>query len=770
MQIYEDAPKGVSFQTQTPVAPRSGRKPLGRHNFQGTPHQKSKKDNTQLEANSNNRMKTPIGGRKGGTTTTAQPTSAQSFRRALRQSLSPLPGAAVVPMSHNKPAAVLPKVSFSPEVTGGDDDDDGLIPRMADRVDKVEFSKPSISGGLSSKRISLGGLGPPQRVQPKTPNSLLQTEMDDSTSDLEVSLLVSPPGAVRNALDVTHNPSSASSTSLLIVPPATAATIHTITSSQKKAKQIPLQPWRSPPLQPRSLLATMPEERNQTNRGGIAMDLSTMFSREKKSPPPQHLLERLQKPVGSKQKSSPPQSTSENMFFSLSSPPPRVWKQGFEDRRVVERVVEDLVEPVQPLLTPANDRSGTPIAGGIVASSDKITEDKPKKMEMTLIVGPITKLPYTAPHSPTPTATVNDDTPNKSQSKGGISMDMSNLFSDAASAKGVQSNPPAHLLQRLARKTAPKTQTAPEANKKYVLLRPKGRVTTSKSSSISLKAKPMALATKPEATKVPPKKTVSVATRQVAPIKSNEIMQRRTNSKKEVSGTGALKPSMQPESSSRAVAATKNSTTFRTGRAPLQKNEKFFPTSGVESTPTTKGKGVAFVIAPPNEEAIYPVAKRKTTPVKNCDSVTHKLKITRDANDWAGKQCDTFASWLNYTFHPDEEEDDSISTSGLRALVMHRRLAQVRYRAAELFQGPVMRKVRDEVKSEISRGRLTLRKDRDLNADLSLRKLATKLLLSYTTPWIRLALEIMFGESIPLPDVLNDDLVSLTFSTNLTWA
>ena len=199
-------------------------------------------------------------------------------------------------------------------------------------------------------------------------------------------------------------------------------------------------------------------------------------------------------------------------------------------------------------------------------------------------------------------------------------------------------------------------------------------------------------------------------------------------------------------------------------RAPLQKNAKFFPSETDATTSRrTTDKGISFDIAPPKDTAIAST-KRRTTPVKK-QTATHKVispfKIARDKDDWAGKQCDTFVGWLNYTFHPDEDEDGD-SASGLRALVMHRRLAQVRFRAAELFQSPTMRKIREAVQSEIVRDRLTIRADRDLHADLSLRELATQLLLSYTTPWLRLGLEVMYGECIVVQENLQDEGASGT--------
>jgi abnormal spindle-like microcephaly-associated protein len=87
-------------------------------------------------------------------------------------------------------------------------------------------------------------------------------------------------------------------------------------------------------------------------------------------------------------------------------------------------------------------------------------------------------------------------------------------------------------------------------------------------------------------------------------------------------------------------------------------------------------------------------------------------------------------------------------------------MAQIRMRAYDLFFDEEMKKVKITVRDEIIRGRLAIRPDRDLYADLSLRKQAISLLMSYTTPWLRLGLEVLFGECI-VPVVSQQDSSSV---------
>lgn len=130
--------------------------------------------------------------------------------------------------------------------------------------------------------------------------------------------------------------------------------------------------------------------------------------------------------------------------------------------------------------------------------------------------------------------------------------------------------------------------------------------------------------------------------------------------------------------------------------------------------------------------------------------------------DWAEKQCDAFTEWLNYMFNPTEDLDHELTLrqiesgqsdaimnrAALRTLVVHQRVAQARSRALQVFHTPPMKKARQVIVAEIARGRLSLRSDRDMHADLTMRGKVVSLLLSYSTQWLRIGLEVLFGEPI----------------------
>lgn len=134
---------------------------------------------------------------------------------------------------------------------------------------------------------------------------------------------------------------------------------------------------------------------------------------------------------------------------------------------------------------------------------------------------------------------------------------------------------------------------------------------------------------------------------------------------------------------------------------------------------------------------------------KRTISVTHSV----ESDDWSEKQCHSFTQWLNYTFEPTEEMDVdetdlSLDRVALRSLVVHRRMANARSAAMSVYKGSEMTKTRKAIALEIHKKRISIRKDRNLHADLTIRNQVMTLLFSYSIPWLRLGLETLYGESI----------------------
>ena len=139
---------------------------------------------------------------------------------------------------------------------------------------------------------------------------------------------------------------------------------------------------------------------------------------------------------------------------------------------------------------------------------------------------------------------------------------------------------------------------------------------------------------------------------------------------------------------------------------------------------------------------------------KQTEHLTAKAEIEEANNDeWADKQVQTFSKWLNYLFYPNEGNDDESETAALRTLVLHQQMAAARRNALSVYSSSDMVRVRKIVSSQVSRNRIALRTDQDLYANLNLRHKITSLLLNYSTPYLRLGLETLFGQVILPVDV-----------------
>ena len=127
------------------------------------------------------------------------------------------------------------------------------------------------------------------------------------------------------------------------------------------------------------------------------------------------------------------------------------------------------------------------------------------------------------------------------------------------------------------------------------------------------------------------------------------------------------------------------------------------------------------------------------------------IPTTSESEEWIEKQCETFTLWLNYVVRSPaaHEESDASPPSALRVLQAHQHMANLRLKGLQLFER--MRGTRQVLLREIQRGRLALRKDQNIFANLTLRQQMIELLLQYSTPWLRLGLETLFGQAI-LPD------------------
>jgi hypothetical protein len=142
-----------------------------------------------------------------------------------------------------------------------------------------------------------------------------------------------------------------------------------------------------------------------------------------------------------------------------------------------------------------------------------------------------------------------------------------------------------------------------------------------------------------------------------------------------------------------------------------------------------------------------------------------RLKKSFVDNNFTEKQIIGFTEWMNYTFNKAdlnyliEENEITDTTSGMsdtvqnisamKVMKLKRDEAKIRQTAFETFNS--LSNVISAVDHEVSEGRISLREDPDLLADLGLQAIFCKLLFSYETVWLRLGLEVIFGEILSLP-------------------
>ena len=136
------------------------------------------------------------------------------------------------------------------------------------------------------------------------------------------------------------------------------------------------------------------------------------------------------------------------------------------------------------------------------------------------------------------------------------------------------------------------------------------------------------------------------------------------------------------------------------------------------------------------------------------------LKKSFVDNNSVDKQIAGCTEWMNYIFKKGDQNrtttdmDDmnaapeETDISAMKYIQQKREEAKTRQKAAEMFKS--MSSVLSAVDHEVSEGRIALREYPDLLADIGLQATFCKLLFSYQTVWLRLGLEIVFGEVLSL--------------------
>lgn len=583
-------------------------------------------------------------------------------------------------------------------------------PELARRGRGADSTTARVGSGALARNVS--SLGPPQRVAPKTPNSILRTELEafDSSSASssctgEESLLLSPPpGALWNVLRLVDSGCkselmTASSPAqvgtapsdemilihgnlgtddgslahdgccngLVVVSPQAAGKIHRWSTSSKSAR------------------STFVTGNNEPTRGtGAACGDDTLSS-----PAVHRAL--LQNP---------------HQFAGVHEETPSPC--------AVHKEVKDDCHVPQGLSSTTTTNSAL-FARPLTRS---------KESSSTLLIQRTTKC--------------------------GVSMDFSSLFSPTA--KPCDDTPAfastlSHPQHKNAMTQAENSLLTPATRRsiKDTFRNTHSNVNTTRSKDKSNGADSTDLSSK-----------VLTLDRPSSPLSNMDIHQATTSAEINLRVFKRI-PDVQFEETN-ALAACENAAESSTFHLDMHtrsrsKNVNCLIDSKFEEIKTHSG-GLAFEIS----STCASIEKRNATTIHNSTQVVLATKCKDDAEVWVENQSRSFLAWVNHTLNTSDDEDalndvhaGSAKTdpiSGLRSLLVHRRLSQVRTKAYRLFQDASFLSIRTRLLQEIAVGRLSIRSDRDVTADVHLRQKLTSLLLSYTTPWLRMGLEVMFGECI----------------------
>ncbi len=549
-------------------------------------------------------------------------------------------------------------------------------------------------GGVAPGKSMKSSLGPAARVVPKTPNTLLRTELEDEDDFDESFLLSPPPGALWNALNLTsgadkeHTISPTVTTGLIVVSPQAADQIHTWSSTKKRLDS-------TPPAMSDKISPTVPRALMQTPYSQLATTTTPTVVEQQidkddtETAPVDSIDNTRTSQITDSVKKSTKGGVAMDMtgFFSLQD-------NGETQKSDKQWVKSEPLSAKMPAALLSRLSSNKP------ASSKKKTKPLDNKASSTVSKASSLRTKSTSTKSRLPATR---SIPSSSTNKPKTTFASSNIVKEEA-AKDSKS----------------------EASRKIV-------PTAKSQASAGIRKQPLVKPWKRQAPKVSTVDKIEAA-REIdrKPVKEDEVKpwKRRAAQRKNASKVGET---------TKAKASTKS----------LLRKE-----SSKEKESTRDG-GLAFDIGFGEVDSIRMPLKNTTNQrqLSTTASAKTKKKESNNAKDWADKQSGVFVGWLNYTLNPEElDVNGDCVASGLRALIIHRRLAEGRINALNLFKGDSMFQIRTIIAKEISRGKLSIRADRDVTVDIHLRKKLTSLLMSYTTPWLRLALEIMSGECIePVP-------------------
>ena len=146
----------------------------------------------------------------------------------------------------------------------------------------------------------------------------------------------------------------------------------------------------------------------------------------------------------------------------------------------------------------------------------------------------------------------------------------------------------------------------------------------------------------------------------------------------------------------------------------------------------------------------------------------HSKSMWNQSNDeFSEKQCQVFTNWLNHILKPMSDvqvefhsatDNPSHVVNPKKRTILSQKLEKARLSANDLYHSREFSHIRTALAAEIARGALSIRTDRDIFADISLRNQMIDVLLSYSPTWLRVGLETIFQEKLSIKDLLQNFL------------
>jgi len=209
--------------------------------------------------------------------------------------------------------------------------------------------------------------------------------------------------------------------------------------------------------------------------------------------------------------------------------------------------------------------------------------------------------------------------------------------------------------------------------------------------------------------------------------------------------------------------------------------------------PSVKGKGVTKSLPPkPPISRVTQPARRLHLVKPGKPGMVHHPNPFAARNQyyderWIDKQERGFTKWLNFMLTPQVLEDTEDMLPGkvdvaklwtqctkdvkvpraptrevmsMRAYTARREMNRLRRAACKIWQSRDVAAVIGKVEFEIEKLRLIIRKDRNITKDVGMKQALLKIILSYNPLWLRIGLETVYGELLPVNT--NSDLLGLS--------